>query len=120
MTQRNRTNRENAELAIISAVVEALHAAGYDLALDNGGDELAVNRTRDKAAILAAMRATDSETLFALKGDANPVARNGRVFFVYGNDGYDVIADNSASLESILETLEPIICEHEAICTAAG
>ena len=106
MTQHNRMNRENAELAIISAVVEALHAAGYDLALDNGGDELAMERTRDKEAILRNMRNTDSETLFALKGETNGLLRNGRVFFVYGNDGHDVIADNSASLESILETLK--------------
>jgi hypothetical protein len=36
------------------------------------------------------------------------------VFLVYGNDGYDVIADHSLSLNEMIETLDPLIHTLEA------
>lgn len=84
------------ELAIVTAVVEDLLAEGFELRVDDGGDEQ--ERVDTPAAAIDALTAVDSSDLFVFKhGQCT-----GFVSFVFGNDGYDVICDNSVWLEPYL------------------
>lgn len=91
--------RQMVEKEICTAVVDALLAAGYAISVDNGGDEPEVVSSADRAVILAGMFATDDERLYAEK----PAGTHfGWVYFVYGNDGYDVMSDYTVNLESVV------------------
>lgn len=91
--------RQEVERKIAEAVITDALAAGYSLNVHNGGDgpELPAPTT-DKAAVLDAMFATDDESLQFYKDDK----RVGWVWFVYGNSGWDVIADYTTKLEHVM------------------
>lgn len=86
------------ERAIVRRAVTDLIAAGCALRLFDG-ENWAGGRTTDVGEIMAQLMATDEETLGVYGPE--PTQRR-EVFLVYGNDGWDVIADNSASLEDLL------------------
>lgn len=92
------------EKAIAEQCVTDLLTAGYELAVNNGGDEDEVKVTNgltEKTArgrILSGMFATDDEYLRVYE-NGKPV---GWVHFVYGNDGVDVISDYTVNLEEVL------------------
>ena len=79
-------------------VVEALKA-GYVITIDNGEDD-ETRKFDGVKSVLDAMFLTDQEHLHMW----NPTngKRVGWVFFVYGNDGWDVISDYSVNLEPIM------------------
>jgi hypothetical protein len=83
------------EKRIARKVVDVLLAAGFALSLNNGGDEYEIKNSTDASAIKAAMFATDEERLYAMQCDRCV----GWVYFVYGNDGWDVICDHTVNLE---------------------
>jgi len=87
------------EEQIVKEVVKAALAADYLLTVNDGEEDTLVN-SENESAILAAMFTTDEDRLFFV----NKVTRRivGWVFFVYGNDGYDVINDYTTNLETIL------------------
>lgn len=85
--------RIQAERMITRATVKALLDAGFNLSVYNGEWEL--KHSYNATQILKSMFLCDEEHLFVYR-DA---ARVGFVQFVYGNDGWDVIADNTTSLE---------------------
>ena len=87
--------KQEMELAIITAAVEDLLAEGFRLTVDDGGEEAAIEQT--VPAIIDALTAVDEAVLYVYKGKAV-----GMIDFVFGNDGYDVIADNSLWLEPYL------------------
>jgi hypothetical protein len=95
-------NRIAMEQEIVTRVVDALLAAGCSLATDY--DQIP---TRDRAVILSSLMETDDDRLI--------VRPAGWVYFVYGNDGFDVVSDYTTNLEAILcptfnfikETMEP-------------
>lgn len=83
------------------ATVKALLDAGYELNVNNGGDDHELPHfTRDRAAILNAMMQTDTENLIARA--TREGQRSGWVMFVYGNDGWDVISDYLSALEPVM------------------
>lgn len=84
------------ELAIITAAVEDLLAEGFRLTVDDGEEEAAVEQTVPSITD-ALYAAVDEAVLYVYKGKAV-----GMIDFVFGNDGYDVIADNSLWLEPYL------------------
>lgn len=89
------------ERIIAGKVIDALLAADFIIAIDNGGEVFEVDYTSDRAKLLANLGQTDEEHLyvkrvFSLDKDA------GWVRFVYGNDGWDVISDYTTNLETIL------------------
>jgi hypothetical protein len=87
------------EQRIARLTVKTLLAAGYALRVDNGcDDELPTARFTDATAALAAMGETDDERVFAFKS-GEPA---GWVYFVYGNDGWDVINDYTTNLDDAL------------------
>lgn len=96
--------RINIERDIVLRTVAALLAAGYELNIDNGGDEYELpNFTLDAALLTQHLMETDDEYLMvATKGEDNV---KGWVRFVYGNDGYDVISDYTTNLEPIIEPI---------------
>ena len=91
------------EKEIATQFVKDAIAAGYWLALDNGGDELEVKPTGNTDVILAAMFEVDDEHLYVYPaGKVKDEDSIGWVYFVYGNDGWDVINDYTTNLEPIM------------------
>jgi hypothetical protein len=96
----NIEKRIELEKRIARKVVRALLAAGYELSIDNGGETREIPYTTDFKTVTGAMFATDDEHLLA-RGPSKSF-----VYFVYGNDGWDVINDYGLSLEPIMEPIE--------------
>lgn len=97
--------RQELERRIATQVVKDALAAGYVLVVDNGGDEPDYKGT-DETACLSAMFATDDERLYLFKPGGKWA--DGWVYFVYGNDGWDVINDYTTNLESLLKSAHEI------------
>lgn len=90
--------RQIVEKEICTAVVDALLKAGFRISVDNGDDE--TNAFSSKPTIIKHMFLTDDERLYVyLAGKCF-----GWVYFVYGNDGYDVISDYTINLEPFIGT----------------
>lgn len=89
------------EREILRRTIAALLAAGYQLRLYDGGD-WATPITTDAGLLLKESASTDEDTLVAYSDGRKRV---GTVHFIYGNTGWDVIADHSVSLE---EALKPV------------
>lgn len=92
--------RQEVERKIASAAVKAILANGYKISVDNGGDDFEITRSEDEKAVLAAMFAADDDRLYVYELDK--VRPLGWVYFVYGNDGYDVISDYTVNLEKLV------------------
>lgn len=91
--------RQEVEQKIAKALIVSALKAGYVISVDNGDDE--ESRKFDCVSfVLKAMFQTDEEHLHMW----NPTngQRVGWVFFVYGNDGWDVISDYTVNLEPIM------------------
>lgn len=88
------------ELRIMRAAVEDLIEAGFLLSVCVEDDYL-IKDSNIVERVLDAMRQADEEILWARKPEQKEATKF--VFFVYGNDGYDVICDYSMSLESYLK-----------------
>lgn len=86
-----------AERQIVEAVVDRALRLGYGIAVWNGGDLPELDTNVDREQILEALFATDEETLELRTADG---AYYGFVRFVYGNDGWDVLCDHSASMDA--------------------
>lgn len=88
------------ERTIVRRVVKDALAAGYTLSVDDGGDEYAVENTTSYRAVMDALMNTDDDKLILRKD-----GKGGKVWFVYGNSGWDVICDYTTSLEALIEPL---------------
>jgi hypothetical protein len=89
------------EQRIVKMTIDAGLKAGYTLGVYDG-EEFTVQNSKDADEIFGAMFTTDEDTLcFYNEGGA----RIGWVFFVYGNDGYDVINDHTTNLEDVLKPI---------------
>lgn len=97
---------------IIKATIAALLADGYMLAVDDGG-EIALQKTQDPDAILAAMRTTDEDYLIVYRQGYGS-RREGWVRFIYGNGETDVINDYTVNLEPVMVKIMELIDEYEA------
>lgn len=87
------------ERAIVRHACDELLNAGYILRLHDG-EAWATPYTADTDEIMQELQACDCETLYAYSPveDQRPLV-GGSIFLVYGNDGWDVINDNSVALE---------------------
>jgi len=92
--------RQRIERRIVKAVVRAALEAGYTISLDNGGDDWELRKETNRVKIFRELFATDSERIYLR--DPSGRLPSGGVAFVYGNDGWDVIADFSPSLDELL------------------
>lgn len=108
------------EKRIAKKTIETMIAAGYFVSVFDG-EEVACKYTQDAKVALDAMMACDEEWLRvgmlnpSIKPDAKPYKRIGEVFFVYGNDGFDVVNDYSISLEPQMEVVNAYAEEQERI-----
>lgn len=98
MSNASLKTRQEMERLIRERVVDELLAAGFMLNVNNGGDDNELPAmTTDRLAVLAVMDKTDDEHL--LVEDSHT---SGWVYFVYGNDGWDVVSDYTTNLERYL------------------
>ena len=105
-------NIESMERQIIKALVtEALKRGFTKIIIANGGDVEEQVTCHYLKEVMASIRQTDEEYMFFVHPD-NP--KMSWVFLVYGNDGYDVIADHSSSLNEMINTIQPLIDTLEA------
>jgi hypothetical protein len=93
----NPSIRMGIEQQIIRRAVTDILSNGYRVSVYDGG-EYTVNRSTDLNLILNATQTTDSDALVVWDRDQNI----GTITLIYGNDGHDVIADYSLSLEEVL------------------
>lgn len=91
------------ELAIAHRVIDALRRGGFDLHADNGEDRTTTKATDDQ--LIECLFACDEARLYATRDNERGLAFSGWVFFVLGNDGFDVVSDYTANLE---EWLAPV------------
>lgn len=106
----NVKTRQKIEKLIARKFVRIALKAGFAISLDNGGDDYEFKHSTDFKHIVGEMFATDDEWLHLSK-DGNYV---GWVWFVYGNDGWDVIADYTTNLEDLMPEVEKLsdkLCE---------
>ena len=94
----NPSIRMGIEQQIIRRAVTDILGKGYKISLYDGG-EFTVKRSTDLNLILNATQTTDRDMLKVYDGDA----LIGTIILIYGNDGHDVIADYSLSLEEVLK-----------------
>lgn len=83
--------RMEMERRMASALVRACLARGYRISVHNG-EELAIRGSKVYRAVMDALWQTDEETVHIYGPDGK---RAGSFFLVYGNDGYDLIADHT-------------------------
>lgn len=86
------SERQAIERRIIERLVTDAIAAGFAVSVDDGG-ETTVKRSRDLAEIMAAVMTTDEDHLHIHRQDSRYAF--GWVRLIYGNDGWDVIADHT-------------------------
>jgi hypothetical protein len=86
------------EKKIVRKVIKDALAAGYALTVHNGGDTV-LEPSTNASEILETMFATDDEYLVYYKEGK----RVGWVYFVYGNDGWDVVCDHTTNLEEVMQ-----------------
>lgn len=93
------------ERAVVRHAANTLVAAGYQLRLHDGED-WATSMTSNVADIMREIGACDEESLYVWHASTGPDKDGryvGKLFLVYGNDGWDVIADHSVALEGVLK-----------------
>ena len=93
--QRQRIDQEIARAAA-TGVIEA----GYSISVFDS-EEIVLKRSTNVERIVEAMFSTDEDYFYAYRPEETE--RAGYVHFVYGNEGWKVISDNSLSLEPALE-----------------
>lgn len=93
--------RARVEAQIARRVAEAFISRGFTVSV-NDGEETTVKNSTDINVILDAMWTTDEDYLYINRDNGK---RLGMVYFVYGNEGPDVIADYSMSLEFVMEEI---------------
>lgn len=94
-------------MKIAHKAIQELHAAGYRMRVDDGGDELCPQRATEQE-IINDLFAVDSANLIVY-GDASERF----VSFVFGNDGYDALSDYTASLEPVISKVNAYADELE-------
>jgi len=94
--------RKAVEKRILTSVITAMLNAGYMISIDNGdnqgGEDYELQNGTSVNQVLKSCMLTDDERLYAIK--------DGKVFgwayFVYGNDGWDVLNDYTVNLDPII------------------
>jgi hypothetical protein len=115
----NIEQRRYLEKAIARKTIEVMVDAGYFVSVYDG-EAIACKYTQNVDEALAAMMSVDEEHLNVAKlneavgPNEKPYRRIGNVFFVYGNDGYDVINDHSISLQPQMDIVEAFVDALEA------
>lgn len=99
--------RQHIEKLIFRATIKAALAKGYCVSIiNNGGDEPEIRRSNSLKDIMKAFCLTDDDRIYLHKDkDSKAFAW---IWFVYGNDGYDVISDYTTNLEEFLTPINEL------------
>ena len=89
ITSKKIAARKKIEKQIVKQFVGDAIKAGYAISLDNGGDGFEFKDATDVNFVMGEMFATDEERVYLSKDGK----QCGVVHMVYGNDGWDVMAD---------------------------
>ena len=92
MTETSKLDADTCQSLVVAKLVRTILDAGCNITV-NDGEEVAISRSTDYDAIIAAMFSTDSDTLIVRDPHALK-PRLGVILLVYGN-GRDVISDNT-------------------------
>ena len=109
--------RQKMEAAIVRRVVRDALAAGWTLTVDTGGDEPDLESSTKYSEVISALMETDEDLLILRRAVAGPDGlehKSGWVRFVYGNEGWTVIADNTSNLDELLKGAEALAERLEA------
>lgn len=90
------------EKRIITQAAKSLIEAGYSIRVYDG-QEFVTEKTKDVKAVMSKVFSTSGTCFYAFQ-DSGYV---GRVWFIHGN-GCDVIADNSLSLDGVLQAAQEL------------
>jgi len=102
--KRANDKRMATEARIMRKVIEDGIAAGYVLSVHNGED-YTIRHSTDAVALFNELRTTDEDHLHFCKMNDRGIPKDiGAVFFVYGNDPWEVINDYSTSLEDVIKS----------------
>ncbi len=99
--------RQMIERRIAEEVITQALAAGFLISVEDG-EEITLKKSRGKAKILEAMFTTDEDRLYFTK-PGQKEGDSGWVYFVYGNDGWDVINDYTTNLEEMMKPVNALI-----------
>lgn len=105
----NTENRIKLERKIVRKAVKDL-LAKYSTISVNDGEIWVLKRSTDLTEVMKALFSTDEDSIAVYDASGN---RQGSVYFVYGNDGYDVIADYSIGLEDALKGANELAAKYE-------
>lgn len=94
------------ERCIVRTIVFRFLDAGYELRVDDGGDEFATPWTRDAAVAMDALMNTAEDYLFALKN-----GKQGWVRLIYGNEPWAVVCDYNTSLNDVMDGINELTDE---------
>lgn len=97
----NIEKRQRIERRIVREAIKGLLAEGYRISVFDG-QETVLTYSTDAAAIEQAMFSTDEDQFHVLRKTSGQ-PESGWMLFIYGNDGWDVIADNTVNLEPALK-----------------
>ena len=93
--------RQEIERKIVQAIADEAIRTGHTVSV-NDGEVWTVSKSTDPAEIMGAVMTTDEDKLriYDARGE-----RIGDVWLVYGNDGWDVIADyhDNPEMETVLK-----------------
>jgi len=97
--------RQIVEREMVEAVIDDLLATGFKIAIDNGGDDYEVDFTSNRKKLVEGIMATDEERLYVSRNGKNAV---GWVYFIYGEDGWDVMNDYTVNLEPYFKKMKEV------------
>ena len=101
--------RQALERRVVRAACEELIAQGCAISLSYGEGDYGVVKAVTADAVLNAMHACDEEWLIVWQRNPDGYTRLGSVYLVYGNDGYDVIADLTVVVDEMLPNTNALI-----------
>lgn len=91
--------RQEIEKLIARKLMENAIAAGYVIQIDNGEDHSP--KTKDIELLVKKLQETDTDYIYMFK-DEKEKRPDHWAFFVYGNSGFDVIANYNSDAEELL------------------
>jgi hypothetical protein len=101
--------RIDGERRIASALVRAILDAEYDVGV-NDGEETTVASTNNAKKAIDALFTTDEDYILVMSR-VTPGTQIGWFWFIYGNDGYDVISDYAGNkvCDDLVKSIESVV-----------
>jgi len=102
--------RQLVEKEIATAFIKEALKANYSITVYDSEEDTLI-RSKDKTSILKAMFTSDDDRLYLYKDGAKDYY--GWVWFIYGNDGWDVISDYTTNLDPLMPNVNKVIDKYE-------